>query len=121
MPVKPKLGVFNSIVWGLKKLFTLGFGDTDANRKLKQDLKKYNEELIPEYKKKMAVYQNMKGYYTRLQDADHINKLKSDQGKLRNEYKKINARKYELFDQIYKDGYQRQAEVYRSKIEVKLA
>ncbi len=121
MPVKPKLGVFNSIVWGLKKFFTLGFGDTDANRKLKQDLKKYNEELIPEYKKKMAVYQNMKGYYTRLQDADHINKLKSDQGKLKNENKKIKARKYELFDQIYKDGYQRQAEVYRSKIEVKLA
>ena len=121
MPVKPKLGVFNSIVWGLKKFFTLGFGDTDANRKLKQDLKKYNEELIPEYKKKMAVYQNMKGYYTRLQDADHINKLKSDQGKLKDENKKIKARKYELFDQIYKDGYQRQAEVYRSKIEVKLA
>ena len=121
MPVKPKLGVFNSIVWGLKKFFTLGFGDTDANRKLKQDLKKYNEELIPEYKKKMAVYQNMKGYYTRLQDADHINKLKSDQVKLKDENKKIKARKYELFDQIYKDGYQRQAEVYRSKIEVKLA
>ena len=121
MPTKPTLGFFNSIIWGLKKVFTFGFGDTDANRKLKQDLKNYNDVLIPEYKKKMAVYENMKGQYTRLQSDDYVKKLQEDQEKLKSENEKIKKRKYSLFDQIYKDGYERQVEIYRSKIEVKLA
>ena len=121
MPVKPKLGFINTILWGLKKFITFGFGDTDANRKLKQDLKNYEEKLIPEYNKKMAIYKNMEGQYKRLQSDEYVAKRKEDQKKLRAENKKINNRKYQLFDEIYKGGYERQVESYRSQIEVKLA
>ena len=121
MPVKPKLGFINSVLWGLKKFFTLGFGDTEANRKLKQDLRKYQEELLPEYNKKLSRYRNMEGRYTRLSNDAYVSKLKDQQKKLNAQKKEIKDKKWAAFDQIYKDGYDRKVQMYQSRIEVKLA
>ena len=121
MPVKPKLGFVDSVLWGLKKFFTLGFGDTDANRKLKQDLKKYQEELLPEYNKKLSRYRNMEGRYTRLSNDGYVSKLKDQQKKLKAQKNEIKDKKWAAFDQIYKDGYDRKVQMYQSRIEVKLA
>ena len=120
-PVKPKLGFIDSVLWGLKKFFTFGLGDTDANRKLKQDLRKYNEELIPEYNKKMNQYRNMEGFYTKVQNEEYLKKLKNEQKKLKKKKDDISQKKNKLFDKIYMDGYDRQVENYQSRIEVKLA
>ena len=121
MPVKPKLGIIDSILWGLKKIITLGFGDTDANRKLKQDLRKYEEELLPKYNKEMSRYKKMSGRYKRLSDDVYVGKLKEEQKKLKSDNQAIKQKKWDLFDQIYKDGYDRRVEMYQSRIEVKLA
>ncbi len=55
-PVKPSLSLGDKLVWGLKKLFTLGMGDTKANRLLIQRLAKEWKPKIEKYNKRLAQY-----------------------------------------------------------------
>ncbi len=59
-PKKPSLGFFNTVWWGVKKVITLGFGDTDANRTYREKLKVYEEKDVPKYKAAVEDYEKLR-------------------------------------------------------------
>ena len=120
MPKRPRLGFFSAIWWGIKKGITLGFGDTDANRKLKADLKVYDEETLPQYKKELRYYNKRKAFYDRLSEKDAIKKLNAKKGELEKKVKKIDQKIGVTAGKIYNDDYPKRVRQYHDNIEVKL-
>lgn len=123
-PVKPTLGFWGSIAYGLTWFFTFGRGDTEAHRTLPSRLKRYEQDLalypskLEEYGKKLAAHKAyLKDGAQKL--AEFENKLAETKAK-RAQAKKERTEAENAYMNAIRGNDESAVNNYRSRIETRL-
>ncbi len=122
-PKKPKLSVGQGILWGLTKIFTLGYGDTDANRKVLKELEVYNNTTMKSFQRLQNNYDAQQKYYVeniKGQEVKHIRKLTEHAENIRKMKQSLDKEIKSLQQQTEELGENREARDYQKHTEVRL-
>ena len=123
-PVKPGLGFWGSIAYGLTWFFTAGRGDTEKHKALPARRKRYQEDLalypsrVEEYNKKLKAYQDYQNGGTE-KIAEYETKKAAVTAK-RTEVKDARTQAEQAHTAAMRGNDEAAVNAYRSKIETRL-